>query len=127
VPEYVYECLDCASSHDLENIKDDVYEEQVLYVTKHSMQPTESEMAEACVCPRCSGTKHKRVFHGYTITGYVRGNGYLDKVGAHRDMNIYKLTQEDPYAQYRQSGEVDHIKENLQKQGKFDPKTKYFT
>lgn len=126
MPTYVYECVDCASHYDLDEIDDIIYEEKVLYETKHPMNPTEEERNKACVCPRCSSGKAKPVFHGYTVTGYVRGDGYKDKKGAHRDMNIYKLTQEDPYAQYRQSGEVDHIKDKLIKEGRHDPKTKYF-
>lgn len=136
MPNYNYECLDCLDAalknHDQEVAKHghlplDILESEVLYETSHSMKPTDDELYEACECPRCGSHRAERTFHGSQIVGYTRGYGFLDKAGCHRDMNRYRLEQDDPYSQYRQPGEVDHIKDNLNKGGKHNPRTKYFS
>lgn len=136
MPNYNYECLDCLDAS-LKRHADEVdkhghlplwyLEEEVIYETSHSMNPSEDERHEACECPRCGSHRAERTFHGSQILGYVRGYGFLDKAGCYRDMNRFKLTQDDPYGQYRQPGEVDHIKNKLDKGGQHDPKTQYFT
>lgn len=126
MPAYVYECLDCASKYDLDTIDTEIYESQVLYETKHSMEPSEDELKEACKCPRCGSNKRKRVFYGYKISGYVKGDGFLDKNGAMRDMHQYNLTVDDPYGKYRQVGEVDDLKNKFKKMGQHNPNSKHF-
>lgn len=128
MPTYNYECCDC-----LKKLTDslnrphtiDEYEQYALFETSHSMSPTKSELSKACVCPRCHGNNCERSFHGSEIIGYVRGNGMLDKVGAHRDMNLFKLTEEDPYANMRVAGEVDEMKNNIKKAGRRQSKRIY--
>lgn len=56
---------------------------------------------------------------GVTFHSYTKGNGYMDKAGCHRDMNLYKLTKEDPYAHMRQPGEADDLAQKLRNAGKF--------
>ena len=90
------------------------------------MDPTEKELHEAIECPRCGGHNCEKTFYGTNITSYTRGYGYLDRKGAKRDMNRYKLNMEDPYAPYRVPGEVDHINNQLNKEGQHDPKRKHF-
>lgn len=126
MPVYVYECLDCASKFDLESINNETYESQVLYEAKHSMSPSEQELHSACVCPRCQSHRRKQVYYGYNISGYVKGDGFLDKVGAKRDMHQYNLTVDDPYAQYRVAGEVDDLKHKFKKMGQHNPNSKHF-
>ena len=41
-------------------------------------------------------------------------------------MHPYYLNTEDPYAQYRVSGEVDHINNQLIKEGQHDPKRRHY-
>lgn len=136
MPTYNYECLDCLAVVE-EKYKDKIlenggnlelaiFEQEVMFETIHSMNPSETELYAACECPRCGSRNCKKVFHGMNVTSYTRGYGFLDRAGCHRDMNRYKLTQGDPYAQYRQDGEVDHIKHQLDKGGKYNPNTKYF-
>lgn len=126
MPNYVYECLNCKKKLGSIELTDEQYQAEILYEVKHSMEPSAEELHKACECPRCKSHKAKRVYWGYEITTYTRGYGFLDKAGATRDMNIYKLTQDDPYAQYRVDGEADDIKTRLQRQGQHNPKTKVF-
>jgi DNA-directed RNA polymerase subunit RPC12/RpoP len=136
MPIYIYECLDCQkkaikahpdrlneSNGELEL---ELYEQLVLFETKHGMNPTKKELDEAVVCPRCDGRNCEQSFHGSEIHAYTRGYGFLDKAGAHRDMNLYKLQTKDPYAEHRVPGEADDIANKLKKGGKHDPKTKHF-
>lgn len=135
MPNYNYECLDCLEKANLSHadlIKEyghlplELLEREVIFETFHSMNPTAEELQSACICPRCNSTNCSKVFHDMQVHAYTRGYGYLDKAGCHRDMNRFKLKQEDPYKQYREPGEADHIQNKLDKGGKFDPKTKYF-
>lgn len=125
---YVYECQDClakATDGGRELTKDE-YEAEALFETTHPMEPTDEELHEATKCPRCEGNNCMKVFYGSNITCYVRGNGYLDKAGCHRDMNMHKLETDDPYAEYREPGEVDDIKSRLKRAGQHDPKSKHY-
>lgn len=126
MPVYVYECLDCASKFDLDAIDTETYESEVLYEAKHSINPTDSELESACVCPRCKGSKRKQVYYGYNVAGYVKGDGFLDVRGAKRDMHQYNLTVNDPYGQYRVAGEVDDLKNKFKKMGQHNPNSKHF-
>ncbi len=117
MPEYNYECNDCKNSVIAEHgteVSREVYEECVLFVTSHAMEPTEDELAEALICPRCGSADAVKTFHGNRVHGYVRGYGFLDKAGAKRDMNMFHLTQDDPYSEYREAGEVDHLKAKIE-------------
>jgi hypothetical protein len=123
-------CEDCQqkllSELDREPTQDE-YEASVLFETSHSFNPTDEELAEAMTCPRCQGQNCTKTYLGYQVRGYIRGNGYLDRAGVSRDMNLCKLTQDDPYAEYRQSGEVDDLKTKLQRGGQHKANPKYFT
>lgn len=129
MPRYDYACADCEKVA-LERLKRDLtseeYDELVLFETSHSMDPTPEELQEAMTCPRCNGTNCERSMKNSNVIGYMRGNGYLDKAGARRDMNLFHLTQDDPYAEYRQPGEVDEMKSKLKRAGQHDPKRKHF-
>lgn len=136
MPRYNYECIDCLErvrskyAGDLAESGDipiDVLEREVLYETSHSMDPTDEELHASCECPRCGSHNAVRSFHGSEIRSYIRGYGYLDKAGCKRDMNKHALENNDPYSQYRGPGEVEHIKSQLDKGGKHNPNTKYFS
>lgn len=75
-------------------------------------------------CDKCQKPA-ERVFSMPVV--YVKGNGYLDRAGCKRDMNLHKLTNDDPYRRYRQRGEADDLKHRLRKGGKFNPNSKTFT
>ncbi len=102
------------------------YESLVLFETEHSVHATDAEIAAALVCPRCDGSDCAKTFYGYNNQMYIRGNGYLDKAGCQRDMNLFKLETEDPYGEMRVPGEVEDIKGRLKKAGRHDPKTQTF-
>lgn len=125
MPRYIYECIDCLAKVD-KSLPEDQIIEQTLFETSHSMNPSKKEFIEATICPRCSSNNCRQSFYDYNVTSFVRGYGWLDKVGTRRDMDLYHLNNNDPYAQYRQAGEVDNIKNDIKKKGRFDPKTKYF-
>lgn len=63
-------------------------------------------------CPIC-GLLCSKTLEGITVQGYVKGNGYLDKVGAMRDMNRFTLKQGDPYSSMRAKGEKDDLLKRL--------------
>lgn len=67
-------------------------------------------------CPVCEGKSH-RVIQKISAV-YIRGNGYLDKKGCLRDMNLYKLQKDDPYGYMREPGEKDHLIGKLKAAGK---------
>lgn len=120
MPTYNYECLDCQSKATkkgkIELTKDE-YESLVLFETSHRLKPTPEELKEAITCPRCNGTNCQKTIYGSNVIGYIKGNGFLDKAGVHRDMNLFHLTEKDPYAQYRVPGEVDDMKAKLKRGG----------
>lgn len=125
-------CNDCdkklaklLKKHKRERTKDE-FEELVLFETAHPIEATEEEIAEAMVCPRCNSKDCEKTFYGYgNMVMYTRGNGYLDKAGCQRDMNLYKLTTDDPYAHMRVAGEVDEMKVKFKRAGQHNPNTKH--
>ena len=76
-------------------------------------------------CPNCGSTKTAVTFITVPVF-YIKGYGYCDKPGAYRDMNLYKLMKEDPYASMRQPGEKDDLAQRLRAGGKHNPKAKHF-
>lgn len=75
-------------------------------------------------CDQCKGVL-ERLFSVPVF--YTKGNGYLDRTGVRRDMNLHKMNNDDPYKRYRQRGEADDLKHRLKKGGKFNPNSKTFT
>lgn len=129
MPLYDYACIDCEANATRKlnrSLTSEEYDELVLFETVHPMNPSELELREATVCPRCNGNNCEKSLKNSQARGYIRGNGYLDIAGAKRDMNLFHLTQNDPYAEYRQPGEVDDMKAKLKRAGSHDPNTKYF-
>lgn len=132
MPNYIYKCLPCSQSYanqiesgDVES-SDENYESSVLFETSHPMNPTQKEKDNACVCPRCQSKDVEKTLYGHNFTTYVRGYGWLDKNGVHRDMHTYTLMNNDPFKEHRQPGETHQIKETLAKKGKVNPRTQYF-
>ncbi len=133
MPNYFVACNDCEAklARKLKRLKrertEKEYEDLVLFETAHKIKATEAEVTAAMTCPRCNGTNCVKTLHGYgEVVGYVRGQGYLDVAGCKRDMNLCKLTEDDPYADMRQPGEVDDLKLKLKKGGRHNPKPKHF-
>ena len=136
---YNYECDVCKkkahrkhktllreNSQGEEHLPIELYEELVLFETSHPMEPTDKQLHEATECPRCGGHDCTKTFYGAIIHGYTKGYGWLDKKGVTRDRNRHKLTTDDPYAPYREEGEVEYIDNNLKKEGQYNPKPKHF-
>lgn len=130
MPDYIYRCTNCERKFvDNQGAKpwsQDEYDSEVLFETIHRMQATESELNEALTCPRCGKSEAER-FYGYdNVIAYIRGNGFLDKAGARRDMHMHTLETKDPYAEMRQPGEVDELKSKLKRAGTHDPKPQHY-
>lgn len=129
MPRYDYACADCEKTS-LKKLKRDLtseeYDELVLFETSHMMNPTPKELLEAKTCPRCGGSNCVKSMKNSRVTSYICGNGFLDTAGAKRDMNLYHLTNDDPYGEYRQPGEVDEMKSKLKKAGQHQANTKHF-
>lgn len=104
----------------------EVLEADVLFETSHAIHPSKEELQKAKRCPRCGSTKCELTLYGTNTHSFIRGYGWRDKEGAKRDMNLYTLANDDPYADYRVPGEVDHIKTELKKKGKHNPKPQHF-
>lgn len=139
MPTYNYECNSCKAkayaehSELLENdsqgekcLPRELYEELILFETEHSLRPSEKELYAATECPRCNGHDCTRTMYGTRIHSYVRGYGWKDRVGARRDMNRYKLANDDPYAEHREHGEAEYLDNKLKKEGQYNPHTTYF-
>lgn len=77
------------------------------------------------VCPACDHPAVSVIHRGQTVF-YERGYGYKDRAGCRRDMNLYKLTKDDPYGGMRESGESDHLANKIRAGGKFNPKRQYY-
>lgn len=125
MPIYIYCCNKCEKKIDRE-VTPEEYEELALFETSHAMEPTPEELKLAKKCPRCNSTDCVKSYAHHNVTAYIRGNGFLDKAGANRDRETYTIDNKDPYAQYRQPGEVDHIKNQLKAKGRHDPKTQHY-
>ena len=76
------------------------------------------------LCPVCESVARK-VIQQVKAT-YIKGNGYLDKKGCMRDMNLYKLQKDDPYGYMRQAGEKDDLVRRLKAGGKHQKNTKHY-
>jgi predicted nucleic acid-binding Zn ribbon protein len=108
---YNYHCKTCGTD-----------QKPFVFETSHGMN--EKPIVK---CPKCSGVDTELTFIGVTPPiAYVRGRGYLDTKGRRRDMHLYKLTNDDPYAGMRQPGEKDDLAIKLRKGGKRNPNSKTF-
>lgn len=117
---YNYVCNDCVAESEKRlgrSLSDDENMEH-MFETAHSMFPTPKELKATTQCPVCDGHNTQKTYAGNEVHVYVAGNGYLDVKGCKRDMNVYKLTKEDPYAHMRQPGEAEDMAHQLRAAGK---------
>lgn len=100
--------------------------EGAIFETSHSMNPTKQELRAAKKCPRCGSRRTHLTVNGITVGGYVLGDGYLDREGVRRDINLFHLTGKDaetgqpldPYGHMRQAGEADDLAVRIKRAGK---------
>ena len=136
MPLYNYNCANCEKKAAKVKGSSLTYDEMLelsVFETRHSMSPSETELAEATLCPRCRSKKTSKVFMGMEVSGYVRGKGFADVAGRRRDLNLFKMTttdengnSNDPYKQYREPGEADDLVHRLKKGGTQNTKTVRF-
>jgi len=126
MPNYLYICNTCEEKATEEKGKPLTHSEEldVIFETYYSINAPGDVIEGATVCPRCNGKDTAQAFHHNSYSGYVRGDGYLDKEGARRDMNVYTLQNNDPYAPMREPGEVDHKIVEFKNAGKHSGKPK---
>ncbi len=102
--KYDYSCSDCG----------------FVFETAHGMKEKPK-----VPCPKCKSLKTKIAF--LTIAPfYIKGNGYLDREGVRRDMNLHKLVNDDPYGYMRQRGEKEDLIQKLKRGGKRQKNPKNF-
>lgn len=101
---------------------DDMGESRLVWAVSHGM----SEKPDV-KCP-ITGTPAIKTMLGIGPAEFwIRGNGLAkDIAGARRDMNLHKLTTDDPYPTMREPGEADDLAHRLRRGGKYNPKTQYF-
>jgi hypothetical protein len=129
MPLYDYVCNDCAEklAQSLHRQPDNVeLAAEAVFETEHTMMATDAQKYAATECPRCLGHNTQQFMGSKQIIAYIRGDGYLDKKGVHRDMNVHKLETDDPYAEYRQAGEVDDLKDRMRRAGQHNPNKKHY-
>jgi hypothetical protein len=124
MPRYNYACQSgCKLSDVKSELKDVVIivakSGRLIWEEAHSIKITPS-----IKCPLCRGAASITLEGVLAPVSYIRGYGYLDKAGCRRNMNLHKLTTDDPYAHMRERGEADDLKCRLKK-GK-TPVKKYF-
>jgi len=145
MPWYNYLCETCTLSDAVEEVEEDgvlhletkIEKKVQIDFRKDGAQPLVWEERHSIFddpeisCP-CCGVVCKKTMIGVEVVSYVRGDGYLDKQGCTRDMNLYKLMKEDPYGHMRQAGEKDDLAQKLRNAGKIgydrhgNRKTSYF-
>jgi hypothetical protein len=119
MPKYDFCCPKCSN---LKGIDKSVIEDLDIRIRNKELFFTiDCKMAdkpEHPKCPKC-GKKSSRNFDEQNNESWIRGCGLVnDRPGARRDMNKHHLVNDDPYAQYRQSGEVDHLVDKCDRAGK---------
>jgi hypothetical protein len=119
MPNYLYICHACEKKATEEKGESLTHDEEleVIFETYYSINAPSDVVGEATICPRCDGRDTAQAFNHNSYSGYVRGDGYLDKAGVKRDMNVYTLQNDDPYASMREPGEVDHKIAQFKKAG----------
>jgi putative FmdB family regulatory protein len=101
---YDYQCQEC----------------ETVFETSHGMKEKPK-----VPCPKCKSLKTAIAFRTLP-TSYIKGNGYLDKAGCHRDMNLWQLRNNDPYGKMRQRGEKEDLIQKLKRGGKHQKNPKHF-
>lgn len=132
MPKYQYSCSDC-SGHKGEDGSSTSWDNSIPWFDEevgHGLHPetleflfvVECKMADKPKkpkCPNCGGTHTQDSFTDYKLECYIRGDGIVkDRAGARRDMNRHHLVNQDPYGHMRQSGEVDHMLDQMRDRGR---------
>lgn len=113
MPRYNYvcskECKKPQSSGPI--VFQDVSSGRAVWEETHGMFETPN-----ITCPLCGAPARKTLEGVAAPVSYVRGNCYLNRDDCRKQMDLHALeTGRDPYASFRQPGEVDHIKTQLKK------------
>jgi predicted nucleic acid-binding Zn ribbon protein len=99
---YDYKCNDCSTE-----------EEWVVFEVSHGINEKPK-----IKCPVCKGQKIERAYLENCQAIYTKGYGWMDKKGRRRDMNLYKLVNDDPYVGMREKGEQEDLAQRLRVGGK---------
>lgn len=114
MPLYNYLCRPCSPGRDPKG--------WVVWEERHGINAKPKTK-----CPKCGGADIEKTFYGVEpVPFYTRGYGWLDVKGRRRDMNLWKLQNDDPYKGMRAAGEKDELSASLRKGGKHNSKAKRF-
>lgn len=121
---YLYVCDDCLNDIRKEvklNVKE--FNAVCMAMAMEVEHPMGRDSDGDIVCKECNGTNLRKLLTVGTI--YTKGYGYLDRKGANVDKDLYlMLTNNDPYAEHRKTGDKNEIIRKLRKSKEFNPKTK---
>ena len=100
-----------------EDGKIDVFTTPVVWYETHGM------FEEVDIkCPVCKEKATKLIGN---VIHYFPGNCYLNKEECRRQMNIHKLTHDDPYGYMRPEGDKEQLLKKLKRGNKAPPKSFY--
>ena len=102
MPRYNYICRKCSNE-----------DQNIIFETKHGI----NEKPEVH-CPKCNGIKTEITLLETNITHFIHGNGYLDRAGVRRNMNLHQLQNDDPYAHMRSADDRYELEKKLRNGGK---------
>jgi hypothetical protein len=68
-------------------------------------------------CPICDSVSVHTMAGTRIGAAYTRGNGFLDKAGVRREMNLHTLKANDPYAHIRPEGDKEEMIKKIEKTG----------
>lgn len=122
MPKYQYSCADCeGDKHKKSEMCNPEEDTAGFHENGEYLFWVECKMADkpnSPKCPRCGGTHTHNSYTDFKLQCWVRGDGLVkDRAGARRDMNRHKLVNDDPYANMRQPGEVDHMLGQMRERG----------
>ena len=67
-------------------------------------------------CLLCGEVAH-HTMAGVQVMTYTKGNGFLDKAGVRREMDLHTLRTNDPYAHMRPDGDREDLEKRINKRG----------
>ena len=134
MPRYNYICKYCAAlaSEKLGRELTDEEAEEFLFETRHSMSPSNKELAETTKCPDCERNDTEKVIDISGQIIFIRGHDWEqfkreNKAAMQRDMALHQLNTDDPYGYMRENDDKAELTDKLKSGATKKPKPKYFT
>lgn len=133
MPRYNYFCKYCAVLA-TERLGRELTEEEsndFLFETRHSMFPSDEELAEAARCPDCDGNDVEKIIDISGQSTLIRGHDWNEfkrenKGAMRRDMALHQLESDDPYGYMRTQQDKDELTDKLRSGATKKSKPQYF-